>query len=58
MGAVVLFGLILIGAGADTISVGRIVAGLLAAIVGFVLMFGGYVVGMAMGEKRREKCKR
>lgn len=28
MGAVVLFGLILIGAGADTISVGRIGAGL------------------------------
>lgn len=54
MGAVVLFGLILIGAGADTISVGRIGAGLLAAIVGMAMMAAGYIIGMAREEKRRK----
>lgn len=47
MGLVMLFGLILIGAGADTISVGHIGAGLLAAIVGMTIMAAGYIVGMA-----------
>ena len=54
MSALMIFGLILIGAGADTISVGRIGAGLLAAIVGMTIMAAGYIVGMTIEEKRRK----